>query len=121
MPDGRFSSGLNLAARERLYLLLEELGEAQQAIGKILRHGYESFSPFDPNRVSNRELLERELGDVLHAMERMRFSGDIEFEHITEAADSKAELVERYLHHQRGIGFRYVPAGAVRGEAGRKT
>jgi hypothetical protein len=35
-------NGLAPAETERLALLLEELGEAQQAIGKILRHGYES-------------------------------------------------------------------------------
>ena len=33
---------LSAAEAERLALLLEELGEAQQAIGKILRHGYEN-------------------------------------------------------------------------------
>lgn len=31
---------LTNAQAERLHILLEELGEAQQAIGKILRHGY---------------------------------------------------------------------------------
>ena len=36
---------LTLSRLERLALLLEELGEAQQVIGKILRHGYDSRHP----------------------------------------------------------------------------
>ncbi len=47
-------NGLTDAQAERLALLLEELGEAQQAIGKILRHGYESMSPFDETKTTNR-------------------------------------------------------------------
>lgn len=43
----KFSNKLNDAQSERLALLLEELGEAQQAIGKILRHGYQSRT--EPN------------------------------------------------------------------------
>jgi len=100
MAEGRFSSGLSLASRERLYLLLEELGEAQQAIGKILRHGYESFSPFDPKRTSNRQLLERELGDVMHALDRMYVARDVIHYYVTDHANEKARRVERYLHHQ---------------------
>lgn len=36
---------LTPAEAERLALLAEECGEAIQAIGKILRHGYESNHP----------------------------------------------------------------------------
>lgn len=43
-------NGLTPAEAERLALLSEELGEAQQAIGKILRHGYDSSNPVDPGR-----------------------------------------------------------------------
>lgn len=103
--SGRFSSGLNLASRERLYLLLEELGEAQQIIGKVLRHGYDSVSPFDPNHTLNRTLLETELGDILHAVHRMGFSRDVDLEHIGIFAERKARRVESYLHHQ-GAAFR---------------
>lgn len=38
-------NALTPAEAERLFYLLEKLGEAQQAIGKILRHGYESYDP----------------------------------------------------------------------------
>ncbi len=112
---GRFSTGLNPASRERLALLLEELGETQQAIGKILRHGYESFNPFDESRTTNRHLLEVELGHVLHAMDRMWFAGDIIQENVTRSADEKAATVERYLHHQ---GSRFAKARAAQSEKG---
>ena len=59
-------NGLTASEAERLFLLLEELGEVQQVIGKILRHGYESHHPNGgPN---NRTLLEMELEDVLAAL-----------------------------------------------------
>ena len=56
-----FSNELTPAESERLALLSEEMGEAIQAIGKILRHGYESTGP--KTIVRNRTSLEKELGD----------------------------------------------------------
>lgn len=95
---------------ERLALLLEELGECQQAIGKILRHGYESYDPTEkvPEHLkptTNRSMLEKELGDVLHAVDRMSFSSDVKFDRITEHADAKIPKAEKYLHHQHGTGY----------------
>lgn len=89
---------LTPAEAERLALLLEELGEAQQAIGKILRHGYESRHP--DGGPTNREALEREMGDVYHAMVRMWSTGDLDGNAVTQRADDKARTVGRYLHHQ---------------------
>jgi len=88
---------LTPAEAERLALLLEELGEAQQAIGKILRHGYESTHP--DGGPTNREALERECGDVRHAMIRLCEAGDLSKRAIHDRADAKAEQVVRYLHH----------------------
>jgi len=93
---------LSPAEAERLYLLLEELGEAQQMIGKVLRHGYESHHPEDKNMVSNRVLLEKELGHVRHAMIRLCDEGDLSKEYIHACAKIKAETVKPYLHHQDG-------------------
>jgi hypothetical protein len=39
-------NGLTPAEAERLALLAEECGEVIQAIGKVLRHGYESRHPY---------------------------------------------------------------------------
>ena len=89
---------LTPAEAERLALLAEELGEATQAIGKILRHGYESRHP--DGGPTNRESLEREMGDVYHAMLRMWGAGDMNGNAVTQRADDKARSVGRYLHHQ---------------------
>lgn len=82
---------------ERLALLLEELGEAQQAIGKILRHGYDSCHP--DGGPDNRERLESELGDVQHAIRRLCSNAELNQENINTAEIVKAEKVLRYLHH----------------------
>lgn len=93
------------AKHERLSLLLEELGECQQIIGKILRHGFESWHPEDASRTTNRELLEKEVGHVLHALDRMCFSDDIDPSSIKDHAYQKGDSVERYLHHQSRTGY----------------
>lgn len=93
-------NALSAAAAERLALLLEEFGEAQQIIGKILRHGYDSHNPLDKSEQTNRSLLEHELGDVEHAIRRMTWAGDLSREGIEAAAAEKEERVEKYLHHQ---------------------
>lgn len=90
-------NGLTNAEAERLALLLEELGEAQQVIGKILRHGYESFNPFDPDKVTNRTLLAKELGDVFAALTLM--NGDLSKEVMTSQKHAKLAKVDKYLHH----------------------
>ena len=90
---------LTAAEAERLALLLEELGEAQQAIGKILRHGYGSCHP--DTDVSNDYALEKELGDVLAAMDLMYNAGDISSHSIQSEKCAKLKRVYLYLHHQR--------------------
>jgi hypothetical protein len=52
------------AERERLAMLAEEAGEIVQMVGKILRHGYESYHPEDPNKTTNRVHLTNELNDL---------------------------------------------------------
>ena len=89
---------LSPAEAERLALLAEEMGEAIQAIGKVLRHGYESCHPDSGD--TNRQELERELGDVRHCMIRLCKAGDLSKDAIHAAADNKAEQVKQYLHEQ---------------------
>lgn len=93
---------LTPAELERLALLLEELGEAQQAIGKILRHGYDNYNPFShPSSVpTNRQSLERELGDVEYALHLLCEAGDLTAREIHKARNGKAEKISEYLHHQ---------------------
>lgn len=89
---------LTPAEAERLALLAEECGEVIQAIGKVLRHGFESTHP--DGGPTNREALEREMGDVYHAMVRMWGTGDLDWNAVTQRADDKARSVVRYFHHQ---------------------
>lgn len=99
MPTEHFNR-LSEAEAERLALLSEECGEVVQIVGKILRHGYESHNPFDPQKRSNRSLLEKEIGDVCAAMEILDSAGDIREPEIGRHAIEKIASVKKYLHHQ---------------------
>lgn len=83
---------------ERLALLAEECGEVIQVIGKILRHGYESRHP--NGGPTNRELLEKELGDVDAAIRMMFDADDIIPDHVDFWNHKKQAKVKQYLHHQ---------------------
>jgi len=95
-----FSNELTPAQVERLAILLEELGEAQQCIGKILRHGYESYNPLVVTSSTNRRELEQELGDVFYAIMLLTENRDISRAVIELRSDEKREKIKCYLHHQ---------------------
>lgn len=92
---GHFNK-LSPAEAERLAWLAEECAEVIQAIGKILRHGYESYDPSDLKHKGNRADLERELNDVLAAIGLMEKKGDIS----TPTAELPDGRTLRYMHHQ---------------------
>lgn len=94
-------NGLTPAEAERLALLAEELGECTQAIGKILRHGYESRHP--DGGPTNRESLEKEVADVMVAAKRMINNKDLSINNVNAHEIIKRCSVERYLHHQSPI------------------
>jgi hypothetical protein len=94
----RSFSGLTPAETERLALLAEELGEAAQAVGKILRHGYQNSSPF--GGPSNQVQLERELGDVKVAIDLLTAAGDVRAGDIHARRRQKRRSVARWLRHQ---------------------
>ncbi len=85
---------------ERLALLVEEMGESLQIIGKILRHGMNSYNPIGDDRRTNRELLEKELGDVKHATDRLTEANDLDLSEILMNAEKKRISIRRWLHHQ---------------------
>jgi len=100
----KFSNELTDAQAERLAILLEELGEAQQAIGKILRHGYESYNPHsDDDEGQNRRDLVKELGDIRCAVRMMFRAGDVDEFLIERRSDEKEEKIKPYLHHQERV------------------
>ena len=93
-------NNLTPAETERLAILAEEMGEAIQVIGKILRHGYESSNPLENNNVSNRTYLEREMGDVLTALWLMEEARDIDDDCVGSHAIIKRVKIKQWLHHQ---------------------
>lgn len=96
-----FNNELADAELERLALLAEECGEVVQIIGKIIRHGYKSCHPDNKTHsFPNRYLLEKELGDVVCAIEMLWRAGDVSREKIEKKAWEKWERVKPYLHHQ---------------------
>jgi len=103
----RFENGerpcLTPAQIERLAILAEELGEAQQIVGKILRHGFSSYNPFDPKQTPNKELLEKELGDVEYAMHLLVYRRDLDGVSIREHRDAKAAKTADYIHCEENI------------------
>lgn len=93
-------NGLTPAQAERLALLAEELGESVQAIGKILRHGYESRNPFLKNGPTNRESLEKELADVYVAARMLFDAGDLSRLSCASHEEIKTDQLKLFLHHQ---------------------
>jgi hypothetical protein len=96
--NSEFETELDNSEIERLAILSEECAEVQQIIGKILRHGYGSFNPFDQNKTTNRKLLEKELGDLKCAAQLMLKEGDISDSRINNFCEKKKEKIEKYLH-----------------------
>lgn len=92
---------LTEAEAERLALLAEQMGHTIHAIGKILRHGYESTNPLMPKGPTNRDWLEREVAHVYVASRMMFDAGDIRRISCALHEDEKSEDVHRYLHHQQ--------------------
>ena len=95
-----FSNGLSDAELERLAFLAEEMGEALQCIGKIQRHGYESYNPVVDTGMTNRRELERELGDVHAAIQLLTGIGDICGNNMLARKAAKLKNVQRWMHHQ---------------------
>lgn len=102
----RHFNALTPAEAERLALLAEECGECIQAIGKILRHGYESQHPEGIHcGATNRQRLVEEMGDVRAAMIIICEAGDTSKREVHAAADDKLKRVRKYLHHQGALGL----------------
>ena len=95
-------NGLSESELERLAILSEELGEAQQCIGKILRHGYESYNPVVDTGLANRRELERECGDVLEAIVMLCRARDLNEAGVNARQAAKRASIQRWLHHQNG-------------------
>lgn len=93
---------LTPAEAERLAILAEECAEVIQVVGKILRHGYDSHNPDEPDDGTNRDQLECELGHIAAAQERMALAEDINESAVRQAGRLKYAKVTRYMHHLEG-------------------
>ena len=91
---------LTAAEAERLALLAEECGEVIQVVGKILRHGYDSSNPLVDISPTNRQELQKELGDVELVISMMKLKGDVDGAEIQRRREDKAIKIVRWLHHQ---------------------
>jgi len=92
---------LNKEELERLALLSEEASEVIQIINKIIRHGYSSYNPFDDEKTTNRELLEKELGHLKLAIDTMIVNGDIKAINISKHLGEKRKTINRWLHYNK--------------------
>lgn len=90
---------LSPAENERLALISEECGEVIQIIGKIQRHGYESYSPFDPEYTTNRTLFEKELADLSVVLGVLYVAKDVDIFKMLQFAEAKVKRLDKYLHH----------------------
>ncbi len=85
---------------ERLSMLLEEAGEVVQICGKILRNGYDSYNPFDENKTTNKDLLEKELTDLYVIMDKMNAYYDINLDLNQARLDKIWKKKLKWTHNQ---------------------
>jgi NTP pyrophosphatase (non-canonical NTP hydrolase) len=101
---------------EVLALMSEEAGEIVQAIGKVLRHGLDSHNPNDgEDGPDNRRALERELGDLLAAIDIAIALHTVDAGMIQAHRRAKLDRVGSYLHH---ITWRTLQDARLRAGAG---
>jgi hypothetical protein len=93
-------NNLTPAELERLALLSEELGETQQAIGKILRHGFDNYDPEKPD-TNNRMDLHKEIADVQVAVDIMLNNGDLKNSQLSLFRRVKRDKVFKFMHHNK--------------------
>lgn len=84
---------------ELLAVLAEECGEVVQRVGKVLRHGVQSVSPY--SGLANKASLEDELTDVLAVADLLSRLGVIDWQRINDSLAGKFERLSRpgMLHY----------------------
>ena len=95
------SNSLSESELERLIMLAEECGEVVQAVGKIVRHGYESCHPdVHGGDWTNRQELAREVLDVIAMVNLMLLMEDIDVDLSMSNVISRINHKMTYTHHQ---------------------
>ena len=90
--------GLMPGEIERLALLAEECGEVARSVGKVLRWGWESESPYTGR--TNREQVERDIGSVRAVVNLMLDAGDVKLSALQSWQRSKRGALARWTVHQ---------------------
>lgn len=111
---------LTPAQAERLAMLAEECAEVVQVVGKILRHGYDSYHPNDLTPVAaggktellpkmgardNRRLLSDELTDLEAIVEMMFATCDLTHPRTGSAISEAISKKLAFSHHQTPEDF----------------
>lgn len=86
---------------ELLICLSEEAGEVSKVISKIQRFGFDSEHPF--KHVSNKVLLEEEIGDFLGVLRKLISLGMFDEPELQHAAEHKLVKMLPYLRHENDI------------------
>jgi NTP pyrophosphatase (non-canonical NTP hydrolase) len=93
-----YNNQLLPAQLERLALLIEEMGETIQVVGKILRFGYNEGHP--ARFTTNKSDLEKELGHVMSAVARLQSATEVDYETVVNHQVEKSISAKKFLRHQ---------------------
>lgn len=96
-------NNLTPAEAERLALLAEECAEVVQIVGKILRHGYDSSNPLVDASPTNKQNLEKELGDVELVVDMLKSCGDVDADAIQHRRKTKPAKMMLWLHYNQDV------------------
>ena len=90
-------NGLTLEQDERLTLLIEECSEIIKEACKIQRFGYQSINRYEPEKGTNLERLQLEIGDLDAVIALMAKNGDISIDAINQRHNHKYQKLQEYL------------------------
>lgn len=93
-------NNLTASQEELLLKLIEESSEVIKEACKTLHYGYESCNPFDPTRETNRDKIEKEIGDLMNIVELIQGQNDLSSENIRIRKESKKQEIYKWLLHQ---------------------
>ena len=84
---------------EQLACLAEEAAEVVQCVTKILRHGYQSTDPTNPQSLTNRADLEKELGNLMAVVWVLNQNNELNISRISNWRIDKLQTLGMYTHY----------------------
>ena len=87
-----------------LSLLQEECAEVIHIVSKAFRFGLENFHPDDSLKIPNRQLIAKEVGDVICLIELLGAHGLFSLEELDRYCKEKRVKVEKFHPWIKGIG-----------------